>query len=454
MTGGDLSEYDEKICRLFAYLVRSGQSKEKFAMLPFVYPDAPEGFFHSEYVIRSHAKTLAGIEPKHYDCCIKSCVCYAGIYASLDTCPECKEPRFHGVDSHGKPRPRRQFTYIPFIQRLRDYLANMSMAQTMQYRGNYTHIPGTFKDIFDGKDYQTLCGAPITINGTPLESGATYFGDPRDVALGLSTDGFGIFTRGQATAWPLILFNYNLPPETRFHVDNIIPLGIIPGPNKPAIPDSFLIPLLEELYQLARGVHTHDALSRSMFYLRAFLIIIFGDMPAISMLMKMKGVNGLSPCRTCIIKAIPIPGDTNRTHYVPLSTNLTGLGRSHEELMRQAKEVDQAPTQVAADSLAKEYGIKGTPILSFLDSIALPQSFPFDFMHIAWENVIKTLVAHWTGEFKSLDQGVECYELGKAWKTIGAIGASSGPTIPSAYGPQIPDVAQKGSYMSADMWTF
>jgi hypothetical protein len=172
------------------------------------------------------------------------------------------------------------------------------------------------------------------------------------------------------------------------------------------------------------------------------------------MLMKMKGVNGLSPCCACTIKAIPIPGDTNRTHYVPLSTNLDGLGQSHEELMRQAKEVDQAPTQTAADGLVKVYGIKGIPILLFLDSIALPQSFPFDFMHIAWENIMKTLVAHWTSEFKGLSQGTECYELGKAWKTIGAIGACSGPTIPSAFGPWIPYVSQKGSYMSADMWTF
>ena len=87
------------------------------------------------------------------------------------------------------------------------------MAQTMQYCGNFTHIPGTFKDIFDGNAYQTLCSAPITINNTPLDVGAVYFGDPQDVALGLSTDGFGIFSHGQATAWPLILFNYNLPPE-------------------------------------------------------------------------------------------------------------------------------------------------------------------------------------------------------------------------------------------------
>lgn len=423
-------------------------------MLPLAFSDAPEGLFLTEYTIRTRAKTLAGIEPKHYDCCVKSCVCYVGIYASLDTCPECKEPRFSGVDFQGKPHPRRQFTYIPFTQRLCDYLANESMAQSMQYRANHTHHPGTYTDIFDGKEYQTLCNTQITVNGIFLNSGDKYFGDPRDVALGLSTDGFGIFSRGQATCWPLILFNYNLPPKIRFHIDNIIPIGIIPGPNKPAIPDSFLVPLVEELFQLSRGVQAYDVLTKSHFCFHAFLLVVFGDIPAISMLMKMKGVNGICPCRACSIKATPIPGEKNHTHYVPLSTNLTGLNRSHEELMKQAKEVDQAPTKTAADELARQYGIKGTAILSFLDTISLPISFPADFMHIAWENVIKTLVAHWTGEFKGLGQGVECYELGKAWKTIGAIGASSGPTIPSVYGPRIPDVSQKSSYMTADMWSF
>ena len=97
-------------------------------------------------------------------------------------------------------------------------------------------------------------------------------------------------------AWPLILFNYNLPPEVRFHSDNLLALGVIPGPKKPADMVSFLIPLAEELFQLATGVKAYDALSRSPFLLRAFLLIIFGDFPAVSMLMKMKGVNGISPC--------------------------------------------------------------------------------------------------------------------------------------------------------------
>ena len=59
MTDGDFSDYDKKICYLFACLVHSGQFKEKFAMLPFIYPDAPEGFFLLEHTIHSCAKTLS-----------------------------------------------------------------------------------------------------------------------------------------------------------------------------------------------------------------------------------------------------------------------------------------------------------------------------------------------------------------------------------------------------------
>ena len=416
----------------------------------FVSEDIP-----SAYLLRARAKALAGIEPIRYDCCINSHICYAGHYKHLEKCPECDEPRFSGHDSHGKPRPRRQFLYIPLIPRLSAFLQSTHMAKLMEYRSTHTNVPGVFTDIFDGENYQQLRSTPITVQDKPVHPPANYFEDDRDIALGLSTDGYGIFTRGQATAWPLIIFIYNLPPELRNHVEHILALGVIPGPNKPSNVDSFLIPLHEELFKLAEGVKTYDIQSRSMFLLRAFLLLIFGDFPAVSMLMKMKGVNGISPCRNCKIKAIPIPGDTNSTHYIPLTTDLTNLGRNHMELMADAKRVDEAESLAAANRIARETGIKGTPLLSTLDSVALPQSFPPDFMHIIWENVIKTLVGLWTGDYKGIGEGEESYRIdASTWKAIGAGGMASGSTIPSTYSPRIPDVSKKGSYLSADMWSF
>jgi len=76
---------------------------------------------------------------------------------------------------------------------------------------------------------------------------------------------------------------------------------------------------VQELLKLAVGVSAYDALSRSIFALHAYLITAFGDIPAVSMLMNMKGHNGASPCRMCEIKGIGIPDLRNRTLYVPLS---------------------------------------------------------------------------------------------------------------------------------------
>ena len=109
------------------------------------------------------------------------------------------------------------------------------------------------------------------------------------------------FNRWKNTTWPIILFNYNLPPEIQFHVNQIIALGVIPGPKKPQDFDLFLWPFLQELLLLAHGVRTFDVLGGTFFALRAHLIVVFIDIPAMSMVLWMKGHNGTSPCRMCKI---------------------------------------------------------------------------------------------------------------------------------------------------------
>ena len=117
--------------------------------------------------------------------------------------------------------------------------------------------------------------------------------------------------------------------------------------------------------------------------------------------------------------------------------------------------MDAAATITAADRLSKEYGIKGTPLLSYVHSLSFPHSFPYDFMHLIWENAIKNLILHWTGEFKGLDQGNGTYELSTAiWEGIGALTASSGSMIPSAYGCQVPNIKKDHHICTADMWSF
>ena len=444
-------------------------SDKSFERLRHTFPNLN---LESFKVTRSRAQFIASFKPVSYDCCINSCCCFVGPCTDDQECPYCHEARFN---TQGKPR--KQFTYrdIPLIPRLVAYFKNPSLVNQMKYRHQFRTDPAnsestTMADVFNGSNYDTLRKTQVTIGGEKQHH--KYFEDPRDIALGLSTDGFAPFKKRKHTCWPLILFNYNLPPEIRFLIQHLICIGVIPGPKKPKDFDSFLWPLIEELLELSSGVRAFDVTTETLFTLRAFLILVFGDMPAISMVMRMKGHNGLTPCRMCLIKAIQIPGSKGTTHYVPLdrshhpdvrqspteirkydSTNLPL--RTHAQFMDHARQAQFADSAAEEERIAKSTGIKGIPLLSYLTSLSFPLSFPFDFMHLVFENLIKNLVLLWTGNFKDLDEGSGDYVLSpRVWEAIGEATAASGSTIPSAYGSWPQNVAQDKSQINADSWSF
>lgn len=448
--------------RAFAFKTEENLSDKSYERLRHTFAELNLASFK---VTRSRAQFLASFKPIPYDCCINSCCCFVGPRKDDQECPYCSEARFNG---QGKPRKR--FTYIPLIPRLVAYFKNPLLVNQMKYRQQFQTDPSRTTDIFDGSNYKTLRKTHVTVGGEKQRH--RYFEDPRDIALGLSTDGFAPFKKRKHTCWPLILFNYNLPPEIRFLIQHIICIGVIPGPKKPKDFDSFLWLIVEELLELSAGVRAFDVTTETMFALRAFLILVFGDMPAISMVMRMKGHNGIIPCRMCLIKAIRIPGSKGTTHYVLLdrsrhpdvrqsptetkkydSTNLPL--RNHSQFMDHARQAQFADTAAEEERVAKLTGIKGIPLLSYLPSLFFPVSFPFDFMHLIFENLIKNLVLLWTGNFKDLDEGSGDYVLSpRVWEAIGEATAASGSTIPSAYGARPQNVAQDKSQISADSWSF
>ena len=120
--------------------------------------------------------------------------------------------------------------------------------------------------------------------------------------------------------------------------------------------------------------------------------------------------------------------------------------------MIQACNIEMVPNNATHEWLAKEHGIKGIPVLSSISSISFPFSFPFNFMHLIWENLIPNLIEFWTGEFKDLDYEGEGYFIEPhIWNDIGSATAACGATIPSAFGALVPDIATKQSQMSADV---
>lgn len=142
---------------------------------------------------------------------------------------------------------------------------------------------GYMTDVFDGTHYHGLPEKEVTVNGHGL--GHTYFSDHCDIALGLATDGVNPWRHWKSTFWPILLFNFNLPPTERAHDENVICIGEVPGPEKPKDMDSFLYPTVQELLKLSIGVKAYDVVEGEIFTLRAYLLTLFGDIPAVSMLL-------------------------------------------------------------------------------------------------------------------------------------------------------------------------
>jgi hypothetical protein len=109
------------------------------------------------------------------------------------------------------------FSYMPLIPHLRALMSNRTYATHLQYHANEhakTRRPGTTTDIFDGLHYRSLLAERVVVGNH--EYPHNYFSDLRDIALDFATDGFAPFKKRKHTAWILLIFNYDLPPEQRF----------------------------------------------------------------------------------------------------------------------------------------------------------------------------------------------------------------------------------------------
>ncbi|EJU02096.1 hypothetical protein DACRYDRAFT_51697, partial [Dacryopinax primogenitus] len=136
-----------------------------------------------------------------FNCCINSCVAYTGVLSKETFCPHCSKPYL-------KPNGQAccQYAYLPLIPQLQAQYAQEDQAKLLtSYQGWQNANAPVMTNIF-----QELCQCYIKVSRKTLPS--KYFNSPRDLALGLLTDGFAPFKGPCSTAWPTIIFNYNLPP--------------------------------------------------------------------------------------------------------------------------------------------------------------------------------------------------------------------------------------------------
>ncbi|QRV81168.1 Transposase family Tnp2 protein [Ceratobasidium sp. AG-Ba] len=182
-----------------------------------------------------------------------------------------------------KRKPIKQLPYYPVCKALESMLLRVGMHEAMQlwrgegdeinngpplskhdwYATTDEHAPLT--GVHDGWGWRTqVLGMTREYNpetgqygdvapNPPVALARSRFG----ISFSISIDGFRAFKKGPYTVNGVYIVINNLPYYLRNRVENTIPAMIMPGPNKASAYayDQMLQPLVNNLIELARGVH-------------------------------------------------------------------------------------------------------------------------------------------------------------------------------------------------------
>lgn len=117
--------------------------------------------------------------------------------------------------------------------------------------------------------------------------------------------------------------------------------------------------------------------------------------------------------------------------------------------------MNNASTQKEYNGIAKTWGIHGEPSLQWVASIDYAICALWEWMHLLLENVVPTLVKHWTGQFKGLDAESGTYKImPEVWEEIGMETMAAVKDIPSGFVRVVPNTTNNHISFTAKSWGF
>jgi len=253
----------------------------------------PEDYYRAKKIV-----SKLGLTAQKIDCCVNGCMLfYTEENLELKEWKFCNAPRYT-KRKVGKGRfkevPVKRMHYLPLIPRLKRLYASMSSAPHMRWH-HKKRQPGVLCHPSDGEAWKHFD-----------QTYPNFAAEPRNVRLGLCTDGFTPFNQSATpySCWPVIVTPYNLPPELCMTTPYMFLTLIIPGPHNPKNNiDVFLQPLIDELKLLwNEGVLTYDISKQQNFNMKAALMWTINDFPAYGMLSGWSTAGKLA-CPSCMGKS-------------------------------------------------------------------------------------------------------------------------------------------------------
>jgi len=201
-----------------------------------------------------------GLGYEKYDVCPNYCMLYYGADAMKINCDFCGSSQYkpRNPTSKGSNKAEKQLRYFPLTPRLQRLFMSPYHAKDMTWHHFHKSDNEVMVHPSDGEAWKEFNRVHLS-----------FASDPRNIRLGLCTDGFYPFDMSSNTysCWPVIVTVYNLPPWKCMTRPFMFLSMMIPGPTNPGKRlDVFLRPLIDELNNLwFVGVETYDVYRKENF---------------------------------------------------------------------------------------------------------------------------------------------------------------------------------------------
>ena len=306
--------------------------------------------------------------------------------------------------------PRQLFCYRSLVESLKDLVCQPGFYEKCELWRKRKTVEGVLMDIYDGKVWKEF----LSPGGIP------FLSLPYNFALCLNVDWFQPFKNTCYSVGAMYVSVLNLPRNERYATNNVILLGIIPGPNEPKkTMNSYLQPLVNDLLTLWKGVVMISAFGTPVI-VRAALICTSCDIPASR---KVSGFVGHSAYRACskCLKAFPTEHFGEKPDYSGTERN-SWTPRCMDSHYEHAMQYKNACTQEQRKDIEHKFGCRYSALieLPYYDVIRFCVIDP---MHNLLLGTAKHMIKVWTEigildktHFTRMQDKVNCFttpEIGR-----------------------------------------
>ena len=252
------------------------------------------------------------------------------------------------VTSSGSSKfyPVKMYSYCSVICTLRKFLLRPHFHQLCE-KTRCVDNGMVLADIQDGRIWKEFLHY-----GTDSRD---FLQSPNNYAFMLNVDWFQPYEHFTYSVGVLYLVVLNLPRDVRYKRENVILVGIIPGPSEPHYTiNSYLDPLVTDLLSLWNGVEMQT--SESTFVVRAALLAIACDLPAGRKVCGFLSHSANLGCSRCYSSF------SRLQNYSDFNRNEWEL-RSNEKHRKDVDKLNKCKTKTERERMESKFGCRYSELL-------------------------------------------------------------------------------------------